>query len=118
MTIAKIIRHRHYWEYSINGTVKSVDEKVEFKIVFSEPSEMRMFEEWVKQNKGEYKYDKEKNEVEGELPKMKIFEPYKEGLCWCDIMQYYLLHIAGYEFHSALSPYTGEIYHRIEAVAK
>jgi hypothetical protein len=44
MTTAKIIRHRHRWEYSINNTVKSVDEKVEFKIVFSDPSEMRMFE--------------------------------------------------------------------------
>lgn len=118
MIIAKIIRHRHIWEHSINGTIKDVAEKVEFKIVFSDPAFYDAFERWVEENNGSYKYNKETNEVEGELPELSIFEPYKEGLCWCDIMQYYLLHVARFAFHSALSPYTGEIYTRKEAEPK
>lgn len=27
-----------------------------------------------------------------------------------DIITYYLLHVAGYTYHSALNPYKGEVY--------
>lgn len=113
MIIAKIIRHRHRWEHSINGSVKEIEEKNEFKIVFSHPGELRAFEHWCKTNNGEYVYNKEENKNEGKLPELVSFKEDKD-LCWCDIMQYYLLHVAGYFFDSALSPYTGEIYHKTE----
>lgn len=109
MKVAKVIRHRHRWEYSINDVVKSIEERDDFKIVFSDPGELRMFETWCKQNDGEWAYNKTENKMEGKLPTMKIFEQ-QENLCWCDIFQYYLLHIAGYGFHSVLNPYKGEVY--------
>jgi hypothetical protein len=35
---------------------------------------------------------------------------FKDEICWCDIMTYYLLHIAGYSYHSSIHPYKGEVY--------
>jgi hypothetical protein len=35
---------------------------------------------------------------------------FSEKPCWCDIMTYYLLHVADYSFHSNIEPYKGEVY--------
>ena len=43
----------------------------------------------------------------GSIPKIDLF---KDEICWCDIMGYYLLHVAGYQFYSTIHPYKGEVY--------
>jgi hypothetical protein len=91
----------------MNEDLKDVREEVHFKIVFSHPEEMRLFQLWCIKNKGKYDYDKENSCQRGKLPKIEIF---KEETCWCDIMGFYLLHVAGYSYHSALEPYKGEVY--------
>ena len=63
---------------------------------------------WVKDNKGEYNWDKEENEQKGTLPVLKKFEG--QDICWCDIFTYYLLHLEQWNFYATLSPYKGEIY--------
>lgn len=107
MFIAKIIRHGHKFHHYLNDDLKSVIEETHFKIVFSHPDEMIAFEKWCKQNKGKYLYDKERSNQMGKFPKLKIF---KNEICWCDIMTYYLLHVANYNYHSSLHPYKGEVY--------
>lgn len=107
MFIAKIIRHRHQWQHLINDHLKDVREVVYFKILFSHPIEMGLFEEWVKENGGSYNYDKENSCQFGEMPNLKEF---KEDVCWCDIMTFYLMNVAGYNFHSTIHPYKGEVY--------
>ena len=91
----------------MNDDLKDVREETFFKIVFSDPAEFGLWETWCKENEGEYDYDKEQSCQRGSLPKIEIF---KEEICWCDIMTYYLLHVAGYSYHSALEPYKGEVY--------
>jgi hypothetical protein len=108
MTTAKIIRHRHKFHHYINDDLKAVSEDVHFKIVFSDPAEMDLFEAWCIKNKGKYDYDKDENKQMGKTPKLKIFKG--QEICYCDIMQYFLLHVAGYVFHSAIMPYKGEVY--------
>jgi len=107
MTTAKIIRHRHKYHHYINDDLKSVTEETHFKIIFSDPAELNLFMKWCKQNKGVYNYDKANSCQKGKLPQLKIF---KDEICWCDIMAYYLLHIGGYVFHSTIHPYKGEVY--------
>ena len=107
MLIAKIIRHRHKHHHYVNDDLKSVAEEVHFKIVFSHPDEMNNFKKWCKQNKGSYEYDKENSCQKGKLPQLKIF---KDEICWCDIMTYYLLHVVNYKYHSSIHPYRGEVY--------
>jgi hypothetical protein len=111
MFSAKIIRHRHKYHHYMNSDLKDVREEVHFKIVFSHPDEMRRFEDWCKKHKGNYDYDKENSCQLGKMPKLKIFEGEN---CWCDIMSFYLLHEAGYSYHSSLEPYKGEVYLREE----
>lgn len=106
---AKIIRHRHDMPHIINGHTKEVREETEFKILFSWPAEMAAWKKWVEDRGGEYKYNKDISKQEGKIPDVKdIFDD--EDFCWCDTMTYYLQNVAGFQFHSALSPYTGEIY--------
>jgi hypothetical protein len=93
----------------MNDDLKSVKEETHFKIIFSNPAEMKKFLEWCKENNGNYDYDKENSCQRGKLPEVNDF---KEEMCWCDIMTYYLLHVAGYSYHSALDPYKGEVYVR------
>lgn len=107
MFTAKIIRHRHKHHHYLNDNLKAVTEDTDFKIVFSHPDELINFEKWCLQNKGKYDYDKENSCQKGKLPKLKIF---KKEICWCDIMTYYLLHIANYKYHSSIHPYKGEVY--------
>ena len=109
MHTAKIIRHRHKHHHYINDDLKSVREVTHFKIIFSDPAELIKFEKWCMKNKGSYDYDKDHACQNGTLPEIKIF---KEEICWCDIMNYYLLHIAGFSFHSTIHPYKGEVYTR------
>ncbi|MEJ7768001.1 MAG: hypothetical protein WKF89_09330, partial [Chitinophagaceae bacterium] len=104
MFTAKIMRHRHKYYHYLNDDLKSVKEETFFKIIFSEPLEMNAFKEWCERNGGLYDYDKENSCQRGRLPKLEIF---KDEICWCDIMCYYLLHVQGYKFKSALSPYKG-----------
>ncbi len=91
----------------MNDDLKGVKEETYFKIVFSDPAEMISFEDWCIENGGNYDYDKENSCQRGKLPKIEIF---KDEICWCDIMSYYLLHISGYSFQSTIQPYKGEIY--------
>lgn len=91
----------------MNDDLKSVKEETFFKIVFSAPVEMEKFKKWVKDNDGVYDYDKENSCQRGSLPKIEAF---KDEICWCDIMTFYLLHIADYDFHSSILPYKGEVY--------
>jgi hypothetical protein len=107
MLTAKIIRHRHKYHHYMNDDLKDVLEEVHFKIIFSHPDEMKKFDDWCKKNRGKYDYDKENSCQRGKLPVIKIF---REETCWCDIMIFYLLHVADYTYHSALEPYKGEIY--------
>lgn len=107
MNTAKIIRHRHTHHHYMNELLKSVKEETYFKIIFSDPSELTEFEKWCVQHEGLYDYDKEESCQRGTLPKIEIF---KEEICWCDIMTYYLLHVAAYKFHSTIHPYKGEVY--------
>ncbi len=109
MYTAKIIRHRHKFYHYMNGDLKSVKEETYFKIVFSEPSEMDAFRSWCELNGGNYDYDKVNSCQRGSLPKIEIF---LNEICWCDLMSYYLLHVAGYKFYSVIQPYKGEIYVR------
>jgi hypothetical protein len=107
MTTAKIIRHRHKYHHYVNDDLKSVKEETFFKIVFSDPVEFETFREWCVANDGVYDYDKENSCQRGSLPKIKIFN---DEICWCDIMTYYLVHVAGYNYHSSIHPYKGEVY--------
>lgn len=107
MLTAKIIRHRHKYYHYMNGDLKSVKEETYFKIVFSEPSELKLFQNWCTSNGGKYDYDKESSCQRGKIPNLEIF---KDEICWCDLMTYYLLHLAGYSFHSTIDPYKGEVY--------
>lgn len=110
MIVAKIMRHRHKYHHYLNDDLKSVKEETFFKIVFSDPGEMEKFKDWCEQNGGNYDYDKENSCQRGSLPKLEIF---KDEVCWCDLMAYYLTKVAGYNFDSAISPYKGEIYIKI-----
>lgn len=107
MHTAKIIRHRHKWQHFTNDDLKSVKEEVHYKIIFSDPAEMDLFKWWCKKYKGNYDFSKEYGYENGKLPKVKLF---KDKACWCDLMTYYLLHVANYNFHSTLEPYKGEVY--------
>jgi len=107
MHTAKIIRHRHKFHHYINDDLKSVKEETFFKIVFSNPAELKLFENWIQQHGGEYKYNKDESRQEGTFP---IVPEFEEEICWCDIMTYYLMHVAGYIFHSTIHPYKGEVY--------
>ncbi len=109
MNTAKIIRHRHKTHHYINDDLKSVTEDTHFKIIFSAPSEMEKFKEWIKRNGGEYNYNKEACRQEGKMAAA-VDDLFKDEICWCDIMTYYLLHIAGYSYHSSIHPYKGEVY--------
>lgn len=108
MTTAKIIRHRHKFHHYINDDLKAVSEEVHFKIVFSDPAEMDLFEAWCIKNKGKYDYDKEEGKQKGKMPKLKVFKG--QEICFCDIITFYLCHVAGYGFHSTIHPYKGEVY--------
>lgn len=108
MTTAKIIRHRHKFHHYINDDLKAVSEDVHFKIVFSDPAEMELFEAWCVKNKGKYDYDKEESKQKGKMPKLKVFKG--QEICFCDIMTFYLCHVAGYSFHSTIHPYKGEVF--------
>ena len=108
MTTAKIIRHRHKFHHYINDDLKAVSEDVHFKIIFSDPEELDKFEQWCIKNKGKYDYNKEENKQYGKTPKLKIFKG--QEVCYCDIMSFYLCHVAGYSFHSTIEPYKGEIF--------
>ena len=109
MNLAKIIRHRHKTHHYINDDLKSVKEDTYFKIIFSVPSEMEKFKKWIQKNGGEYNYNKDECRQEGKMPPA-VDELFKDEICWCDIMTYYLVHVAGYDYHSSLSPYKGEVY--------
>lgn len=91
----------------MNDDLKEVTEETFFKIVFSDPDEYNKWCDWCKQCNGEYIYDKEASKQVGKMPEIDAF---KDEICWCDIMTFYLLHEAGYEYHSSLSPYKGEVY--------
>jgi len=91
----------------MNDDLKDVKEETHFKIVFSDPIEMEKWKQWCKKFNGEYDYDKENSCQRGKLPKIEMF---RDEICWCDIMTYYLLHVAEYQFYSTIHPYKGEIY--------
>ncbi len=112
MHVAKIIRHRHKYHHYMNDDLKEVREETHFKIVFSDPSELEKWKAWCILNGGEYDYDKENSCQRGFLPKIEAF---KDEICWCDIMTFYLLHIAGYRFFGTIHPYKGEVYVKEEA---
>lgn len=107
MQTAKIIRHRHKYHHYLNDDLKDVKEETHFKIIFSDPQEMEKWKAWCKKHKGNYDYDKENSCQRGDLPELPAF---KDEICWCDIMTYYLLHEAHYKFYSTIHPYKGEVY--------
>jgi hypothetical protein len=107
MQTAKIIRHRHKYHHYMNDDLKSVKEETHYKIQFSDPAELDKFCEWIEKYKGKYDYDREHSCQRGRMPKIKLF---KEDVCWCDVMEYYILHIAGFSYHSSIHPYKGEVY--------
>ncbi|RYX99701.1 hypothetical protein EON78_02925, partial [bacterium] len=86
-----IIKDIHHY---MNDDLKDVKEETHFKIVFSDPIEMEKWKEWCKKFEGEYDYDKNNSCQRGKLPKIEMF---RDEICWCDIMTYYLLHVAEYK---------------------
>jgi hypothetical protein len=91
----------------MNDDLKDVREETFFKIVFSDPTEFELWREWCIKHNGLYDYDKEQSCQRGLLPQLEIF---KDEICWCDIMSYYLVHVARFSFHSTIEPYKGEVY--------
>lgn len=91
----------------MNDDLKDVREETFFKIVFSDPSEFELFKQWCITHNGLYDYDKDQSCQRGSLPQLDNF---KDEICWCDIMAYYLLHVAGYRFDTIIEPYKGEVY--------
>lgn len=110
MKVAKIIRHRHRIELYMNDTLTGVEEEIHFKILFSTIDEKKAFEKWVRDKGGEYEWDGNNNKV-AEKSKIPEIEGYDSNSnCWCSVGQHYLLNVAGYIFHSTLTPFKGEIY--------
>ena len=109
MYTAKIIRHRHKYYHYMNRDLKDVREETHFKIVFSHPEELGLFKAWCTENNGTYDYDKEHSCQRGKMPVIDILP---DNICWCDIMTFYLMHIAGYKYHSSIHPYKGEVYYK------
>jgi len=70
---------------------------------------MDLFKDWIERNGGLYEYNKEESRQEGKMPKA-VDKLVEDEICWCDIMTYYLLHVAGYSYHSSIHPYKGEVY--------
>jgi len=93
----------------MNDDLKDVREETHFKITFSDPAELKKFTDWCLEHGGIYDYDKEKSCQNGKQPNLEIFQ---DEICWCDIIAYYLSHVANYRFHDTVSPYKGEIYIR------
>lgn len=116
MKTAKIIRHRHKIVHYVNDEIQSNGIFLEehFKIIFSHQSEEDDFQRWIKVNNGFYKWDKDTKKMseESKLPDLDVFKD--KGDCFCDVASHYFLVVAGYSFHSALSPYKGEIYVKTE----
>ena len=112
MYTSKIIRHRHKTHYYINDDLKKVIEDTHFKIIFSHPIEMEKFVNWIDKNGGCYTYNKSECMQEGKMPPS-VDEMFKDEICWCDVMTYYLLHVAGYTYHSSIHPYKGEVYTKL-----
>lgn len=110
MKIAKLIRHRHRFDYYLNDTLRGVEEDVHFKILFSDLEEKKKFDEWLKEFNGYYKWDKEENKVteDSKLPALEGYDP--NELCWCEVAQFFLLNIADYELQFISSPYKMEVY--------
>lgn len=106
MITAKIIRHRHTFKHEINGTLRGIDHEDHYKIVFSDPQWSINFTNWLADHNGIYKWDYETQKV-SEVSNL----PGEEGLyyCWCDVFSHFLS-ANGFSFHSALSPYKGEVY--------
>lgn len=105
MSTAKIIRHRHTFNHYINDSLVETERFDDYKIIFSDPAEMKRFQIWLKKYKGVYEWDDEAKEVaEGsKLPDL-------EGLgCWCAVFAFYM-DIHGWQYHSSLNPYKGEVY--------
>lgn len=110
--IAKIFRHRHKHLHYMNDDLKDVKEETHFKIVFSHPDGLKEFQKWIREHGGEYDYDKENSCQRGKLPK-EIQGLFVNETCWCDVLTFYLLHVAGYTFVESINPYKAEIYHKI-----
>lgn len=70
---------------------------------------MDLWKEWCVKHEGEYDYDKENSCQAGKMPKVPRFH---DEICWCDIMTYYLMHVADYKFFATIHPYKGEVYTR------
>lgn len=115
MFTAKLIRHR--WEYQqiLNGRVNYIEHEDHFKVVFSHPEEYNLFNKWCYENGGSYDWDRAKNKQVGDLP-TKAKELFFEDVGWCDLITYYLLHVAGYSFHSVIADvaFKGEVYTKEE----
>ena len=102
MFTSQTIRQHHKHHHYLLDDLKSVTEETHFKIALSHPDEMIAFEKYCKQSKGNYFYDKEISCQKGKLPKLELF---KDEICLCHIMTYYLLHAANYKYQFSLHPY-------------
>lgn len=110
MKLAKIIRHRHKICKYLNDDLKSVEEDVHYKYVFSDPAEMQKMQDILGEYGGHYDYIKEENKQVGPFPDG-LKDILGEDICWCDCFTYIVLEKMGYQFHSIIaSPYKGEIY--------
>lgn len=109
MKTAKIIRHRHKIVHSINDDVKSVYTEDFYKILFSHEEEMQMFLEFVEDNGGKYKWDKETNKTteDSKVPDKGVFEGCNS--CMCDVFSMFVSHF-GWEMNFISSPYKFEVW--------
>ena len=87
--------------------LKMLRKKPSSRLYFPIQKKWSFLKKWCLDNEGEYNYDKENSCQKGKLPSI---ESFKDEICWCDIMTFYLLHVAGYSFYSTIHPYKGEVY--------
>lgn len=109
MTTATLIRHRHQTQYILNDRIDKIEHEDHFKVVFSHPEMMNEFQQWCIDNGGKYDYNRRTNKQEGELPE-KVKELFSEDVGWCDLIEYFLLHVAQFQYHSSIHPFKGKVF--------
>lgn len=92
---ATIVQHRHLapWWKRVGLFIIGKKAYIEFqyKIVFSDPSWYKEWNEFVLSRNGVYDYDKARNIQYGIIPEFPEYtDVMADDYCWCDLMAYFL----------------------------